>query len=80
MTRSWEALGRLEWPLAFRMHPALTLGYFLLWLYVPYAIGALAGLWPRVSVQVSPGAARALRIGALFGFAALWGFLILDGR
>lgn len=80
MTRAWEALGRGDWTLALRMHPALALGYFLLWTYVPYALGAVAGLWPRRGLALSVGAAGILRLGALLGFAALWGFLILDRR
>ena len=80
MTRAWDALGRLDWALALRMHPVLALGYFFLWAYIPYAAGAVLGLWPRMGVSVPPGQARGLRISALLAFAALWGFLIRDGR
>ena len=80
MTRCWEALGRLEWAQALRMHPAMAAGYFLLWAYVPYAAGALGGLWPRLGISLSPSGARAARISVLASFAALWGFLIWDGR
>ena len=80
MTRCWCALGRREWALAFRMHPALAVGYFLLWGYVPYALGSVAGLWPRLGIRVSPGEARGIRLLALAAFGVLWGFLIRDGR
>ena len=80
MTRSWEALGRLEFPLAFRMHPLLAAGYFALWLYVPYALGACLGLWPRVRILPSPGQSRLLRLGAISAAALTWIFLIWDGR
>ena len=80
MTRSWLALGRHEWPLAFRMHPALASGYFLMWGYVPYALGAVAGLWPRVGLSLSEGEVRGIRLLVLASLGVLWGFLILDGR
>lgn len=80
MTRAWEALGRLEFALAFRMHPLLTAGYFALWLYVPYALGACLGLWPRLGVRPSPIEARLLRLGAFSSVALTWAFLIRDGR
>ncbi len=80
MSRAWEALGRLDVALAFRMHPLLAAGYFGLWLYVPYALGACLGLWPRVGMRLSPAQARLLRLGALSSVALTWAFLVWDGR
>ena len=80
MTRCWCALGRHEWPLAFRMHPALAAGYFLLWGYVPYALGAVIGLWPRLGVRVSAREALGIRLLLLASLGVLWGYLILGGR
>ena len=80
MTRAWEALGRLEFALAFRMHPLLAAGYFALWLYVPYALGACLGLWPRLEIRCSPRQARLLRLGTIASMAMTWTYLIWDGR
>ncbi len=80
MTRCWEALGAFDWGHALRLHPPMALGYFSLWAYVPYAAGAVAGLWPRIGLVLPPPAGRWIRAGALLAFAATWGFLVWDGR
>ena len=80
MTRCWTALGRHEWALAFRMHPALAAGHFFLWAYVPYALGAVAGLWPRLGIRVSAAEALGIRLLLLASAGVLWSFLIWDGR
>ena len=80
MSRAWEALAHGEWAAACRLHPGVAAGYAALWLYVPYAAGAVAGLWPRLDIRPSPGAARGFRMTVLALLAALWGYLIWDGR
>lgn len=80
MTRSWQALAQGEWALALRMHPLLPLGMAFVWAYVPYALGAALGAWPRLRISPSPALAQGLRLLAVTAVLAVWGFLIRDGR
>lgn len=80
MTRAWEALARADWGPAFRLSPPLTTAYAAAVAFLPYAMGALAGLWPRLAVQTSPASSRLARFLLLGAFLGTWIFLIMDGR
>lgn len=78
-TRAVGLLAHLDVLGALAMNPLVALGALLA---VPWFLADLVLVFQRRSldVSVSPGVARALRIGAVVVFAANWGYLMLAGR
>lgn len=78
-TRAVGLLAHLDVPGALAMNPLVTLGALLA---VPWFLADLVLVFQRRSldVSVSPGVARALRIGAVVAFFANWAYLVVAGR
>jgi hypothetical protein len=79
-TRAVGALLSLDVGAAWRLNPIVTAAAASWTVYAMYGIGALAGTWPRLRVEVGRGERTALRVGAAACTLATWVFLIVDGR
>jgi hypothetical protein len=79
-TRALEALVAGDVAGAIRWNPAVVAGAALGAVYATYAAAALLGVVPRLRVVIAPRDATWLRAAAWSAVAALWLFLVLDGR
>jgi hypothetical protein len=79
-TRAVEALVRGDAKASLRLHPLVVPGIAAATIYVPYALAAAHLGVPRLRVRLDDDDWRRARVVCAVGAAALWTFLIADGR
>ena len=79
-TRGLVALSAGEVLAAARWNPLVPLGALAASGYVSYAVAAIAAGPRRLRVRCGPAGARAVRWAAAVTAAAVWAWLIVDGR
>jgi hypothetical protein len=79
-TRAIAALLAFDVMAAARLNPLVTFVVAAWTAYAIYGVGAMAGAWSRLRVELDAREGRALRACAVLGALATWAFLIVDGR